>query len=278
MEIKTLEGIPLPSIAKVFNEAFSDYSITVQYSDTNFGYKILSEGIDLKSSPAAFIDGQLAGFILHGLDTINGQLRVFNAGTGVVPMHRGKRIVEQLYNFIFPVLAAQGYRHHQLEVLAGNSKAEKIYLKAGFTRSRKVVAYKGAVEKREYKDVRIDEVATLDWDVARTFWNVEPTWQNNIHCIQRAAGNHIIVQATVEKKFAGYAVVDKISGRIRQFAVKQEMRKKGLGRALLSCAANEKGEVSFTNYPVSDSESVSAFTALGLVPVVELYEMTFVHP
>src|SRR5690606_30907384 len=122
MEIKTLESIPLSVIAETFNKSFSDYSIPISYTNENFEKKVLSEGIDLKYSPGAFIDGELVGFILHGLDEINGVLRVFNAGTGVVPYHRGKFIIGKLYDYILPVLEKQGYKHHQLEVLEENAK------------------------------------------------------------------------------------------------------------------------------------------------------------
>lgn len=277
MEIRTLESVSLLSIAEAFNSAFSDYSIAIHYSDEDFENKVIAENIDLKYSPAAFIDGRIAGFILHGLDEIDGQLHIFNAGTGVIPQHRGKRIVEQLYNHILPMLAAKGYRHHQLEVLENNDKAEKIYTKTGFTRKRKVTSFKGNVSNIQ-SGIKIEEAESMDWDKAETFWNIEPTWQNNTQCIKRTLSRHKIFTAAIDNEFAGYAIVDRVSGRLKQFAVKQEYRRRGIGKALFSYTANEKGEVSFINFDESDTESTAFFKALGLVPFIVLYEMVFVHP
>jgi ribosomal protein S18 acetylase RimI-like enzyme len=273
MEIKTLESLPLPSIAKTFNEAFSDYNIPISYTDENFENKILSEGIDLKYSPGAFVNGELVGFILHGLDKIKGQLKVFNAGTGVVPEYRGKRILDKLYDFMSPILAEKGYYHHQLEVLESNSKAEKIYVAKGFTRTRKVTAFKGVVAPVDNRNVSIKEVTTLNWPEAESFWNMQPTWQNYTQCILRAPSLHKIFVAEVDGTFAGYAVADSTNGRLKQFAVKGEFRRRGIGKALFTHAANEKGEVSFINFDESDKQSLAFFESVGLKPIISLYEM-----
>lgn len=273
MEIKTLESIPLSAIAETFNKSFSDYSIPIRYTDELFKNKIVSEGIDLGHSPGAFVNDELAGFILHGLDTINGVKRVFNAGTGVVPHHRGKFIVSKLYDHIFPVLEKQGYKHHQLEVFEGNEKAEKIYVAKGFVRTRELTAFKGTVKAAARNEVTVSQVQSLDWTEAESFWNVKPTWQNYTQCIVRAPQLHKILKAEVDGAFAGYAVVETTGGRLKQFAVKEGFRRRGVGTALFQHAANEKGEASFINYDVNDTGSLEFFKAIGLVPVVTLYEM-----
>jgi ribosomal protein S18 acetylase RimI-like enzyme len=279
MEIKTLEGMPLLSIAKTFNKAFSDYSIPISYTDENFENKIISEGIDLTYSPGAFVDGELVGFILHGLDKISGELKVFNAGTGVVPVHRGKRVVDKLYDYILPILAEKGYYQHQLEVLESNEKAEKIYEAKGFKRVRTVNAYKGIIIPKNYSGFNIRKVTSLNWAEAESFWNVQPTWQNYTQCILRAPHLHKIIEAEINGNFAGYAVTDITSGRLKQFAVKPEFRRRGIGSALFSSAANEKGEVSFINFDESDKGSIAFFELLGLKPLISLYEMEMqYHP
>jgi len=277
MEIRTLEGLPLSSIAETFNLAFSDYSIPLKLTTESFENKVKAENIDLRYSPGALIDGKLTGFILNGLDEVNGELKVFNAGTGVVPEHRGKRIIDSLYGYILPILAEQGYRQHQLEVIVGNDKAEKIYSRTGFKRVRKVTAFKSVVTSIPANSFSIEEVDSLDWAVAESFWNTQPTWQNNTQCLKRTLHNHRLLMATMEGEFAGYAAVDTTSGRLKQFAVKPAHRRKGIGRALFSMSANAKGEVSFTNFDESDAESMAAFKAMGFEPTVELYEMTLLY-
>jgi ribosomal protein S18 acetylase RimI-like enzyme len=277
MEIKTLESLPLSAIAETFNKSFSDYSLPISYTDEQFKNKVIAEGIDLRFSSGAFINNELVGFILNGIDTINGSKLVFNAGTGVVPQQRGKFIVGKLYDYILPVLAEQGFRYHQLEVVEGNEKAEKIYAGKGFSRTRKLTAFKGIVKSAGKNDVTVTVVPSLNWAEAESFWNVKPTWQNNTQCILRAPLMHKILKAEVDGVFAGYAVADVSSGRLKQFAVKKEYRRRGIGTALFKHAANERDEVSFINFDVSDAGSLAFFKALGLEPVVNLYEMTMQH-
>ena len=273
MEIITLQSISLSSLTSAFNRGFSDYAIKFQFTDEDFQKKIISENIIQEYSVGAFEHGELIAFILHGLEDIDGQKRVFNAGTGVAPKYRGQRIVEKLYNYILPVLKNKGYRHHQLEVLDGNDKAEKIYAKVGFLRSRHVISFSGTVAQYSDTNIEIKEVRSLDWTVVKTFCNVEPTWQNSFSAIQRTIDHYTIVEAYYKNEFAGFAIYDPKTGRLRQFGVKKECRSKGIGKSLFAYAGGKIGQVSFTNYDMSDYNSIAFFTSLGLKSGNELIEM-----
>lgn len=273
MEITTLGAISTSSMVTAFNKAFSDYAINFSYTDESFRAKIIAENIIPEYSVGAFADGELIAFILHGLDEIDGQKRVFNAGTGVVPEYRNQRIIQQLYDYILPVLKNKGYRHHQLEVLDGNDKAEKIYANAGFKRHRKVLAYSGNVVPYSAKGVELKAVASIDWDAAKSFCDTEPTWQNSFHAIQRTIDNYSILAAFKGSAFVGFAIFDKASGRLRQFGVKKEERQRGIGRALFAYVSQKSGQVSFSNYDMNDTVAASFFINLGLKPTYELIEM-----
>jgi ribosomal protein S18 acetylase RimI-like enzyme len=273
MEITTLDAISTSSMVTAFNRAFSDYAINFSYTHENFQRKIISENIIPEYSVGAFADGELIAFILHGLDEIDGQKRVFNAGTGVIPEYRGQRIVQELYNYILPVLKKKGYRHHQLEVLDGNDKAEKIYANAGFSRYRNVLSYSGVVTSGSIPGIELKEVASVNWDIAKSFCDMEPTWQNGFPAIHRTIDTHTIVTAYREGNFVGFAIYDTLSGRLRQFGVKKEERGKGIGKALFAYVCKKKGQVSFTNYDTNDTEAIAFFEALGLKRGYELIEM-----
>jgi GNAT superfamily N-acetyltransferase len=260
-------------MVSAFNKAFSDYAINFSYTDESFKRKIISENIIQEYSVGVFADGELVAFILHGLDEIDGQKCVFNAGTGVVPEYRGQRIVQRMYEYILPVLKAKGYRHHQLEVLVGNDKAEKIYANVGFEHYRRVLSYSGAVEKKNNNGIELKEVSSVNWNLAKTFCDTEPTWQNGFPVIQRTIDNHKIVAAYKDGNLIGFAAYDVISNRIRQFGVKKEERGKGIGRSLFAYVSDKTGQVSFTNYDVSDTNAVAFFNALGLKTGYELIEM-----
>lgn len=256
-----------------FNRAFSDYAINFSYTDESFRKKILSENIIPEYSVGAFADGELIAFILHGLDEMDGEKRVFNAGTGVVPEYRNQRIIQQLYEYILPILKNKGYRHHQLEVLDGNDKAEKIYANVGFKRHRKVLAYNGSVASYSAEGIVLKQVTSIDWDAARTFCDTEPTWQNSFPAIQRTIDDYRIVAAFKAGAFVGFGIFDPTSGRLRQFGVKKEERCRGIGRALFAYVSTNAGQVSFTNYDMNDAVATSFFNNLGLKSSYELIEM-----
>lgn len=277
MEIKTLQELSLSALTTAFNSGFSGYAIPFQFTEENFERKIIAENIVTEYSVGAFVNGELIAFIFHGLEDDEGQKRVFNAGTGVVPEYRGQRIVEKLYNYILPVLKHKGYSHHQLEVLDGNDKAEKIYAKMGFLRHRHVISFSGIVAPHGVTDVDIKSVSSLDWAVAKTFCDVQPTWQNSFNAILRTLNSHILVAAYYQDHFAGFAVYDSATGRLRQFGVKKEYRRKGIGRSLFAYISNAASQVSFTNYDMNDTNGITFFTSLGLEPSNELIEMRLVY-
>ena len=276
MEIKTLEGIPISSIITAFNKAFSDYAVNFSFTEESFNKKLVSENIKLEASPAAFVDGEIVGFILHGLDEIDGVKRVFNGGTGVVPEQRGKRIVQHLYEYILPILKDKGYSHHQLEVLGTNTKAEKSYEKVGFSRAKSIASFKGTVPGYNAEGITLKKVKSVDWDIAKTFWDIEPTWQNSNETVLRMIDKLEIIAAYKGDDLVGYVAYDPAGGRIKQFAVKKNERKNGIGRTLLSYVNSAVGEVSFTNYDQSDAANVAFFKALGLSEYFESYEMRLI--
>lgn len=276
MEIKTLEGIPFSSIITAFHKAFSDYPVNFSFTEESFGKKLFSENIKLEASPAAFVDGEIVGFILHGLDEVDGVKRVFNGGTGVVPEQRGKRIVQHLYEYIFPILKEKGYSHHQLEVLGTNTKAAKSYEKVGFSKAKSISSFKGTISDYKAEGITLKKVKTIDWDVAKTFFDIEPTWQNSTETVLRMKDMLEIIAAYRDDNFVGFVAFDPVGGRIKQFGVKKDERKKGIGKTLLSYVNNAVGEVSFTNYDQSDTDSVTFFKALGLNEYFESYEMRMI--
>lgn len=278
MEIRLLRGVPVPQILEVFNSAFSDYTIPMKLDLETFEWKVMVEGIDYASSAGAFKDGRLVGFILHGLDEFNGHKRVFNAATGVIPFERGQRLVDKMYSYILPVLKSKGYTHHQLEVLDGNIKAEKAYITTGFSHSRDVVGYKGAINtKLNNKDITITEVENLDWSLAQSFWDVQPAYQNHTNTVIRGMKRQKIVTALVNEFLAGYAVYDIKNNRIKQFAVNPNFRRKGVGTALFAYISYMAGEVHFINYDDNDKGAQAFFSAIGLQPAYRLHEMTLVY-
>lgn len=272
--IRTLAGVSHAEMLAAFNHGFSDYAIPMNLSDETFRFKLQSENISREHSAGAFADGKLIGLILHGIDEIEGQKRVFNAGTAVAPEFRGQKLTQRMYAHILPLLKEQGYSHHRLEVLASNLPAKKSYENAGFRDYRDIVSYKGAVDTPIPKHIDVKEIETPERDVAKNFWNAEPTWQNDTPSLLRAGERFKAVGAFVDGSLAGYAVYDPVTSRIKQFGVRKDARRKGVGTALFSYITAVTGQVLLTHHDTKDTGSVAFFEKLGLEPHFQCYEMT----
>lgn len=275
IQFKTLEQIPVAELARVFNEAFVDYIVKLHLTEEILAIKIKSESIRLSHSVGAFDGERLVGFMLLATGSINGKETVYNGGTGVVPEYRGRKLTEQMYTFILPKLAAAGYEHHLLEVITTNTKAVKAYTKIGFSIKRMFSCFKGAITNVSCGKYIPQVIAQMPSFDTADFYSTIPSWQLTTAAIERALADHTIVTITDNNVLLGYVVFMKLTGRIKQIAVRKAERYKGIGTALLA-AVNEHvagKEISIINADSNDSETIAFFQAKGLQCYIEQYEM-----
>ena len=278
MRFQSLSSVSLAELTQAFNEAFSDYFVPLQLSEEAMAVKLRSESIDLRYSIGAFEDNQLKGFILHGIDTWSGRRAVYNAGTGVVPDHRGKGLTQQLYAAIVPQLKEDGMVHHQLEVIEQNAPAIRVYEKVGFTRARTLSCFKGRVEGVVNPALTFEEVTAPDLEAYRLYWNFIPTWQNDTPAVELALDAHKILELRKDGERVAYAIYAPASGRVKQYGVAPEHRRQGYSRQLfqyLSQAAGGK-DVTLINVDDSDTASLAFFKAIGFQRFLGLWEMKYV--
>ncbi len=277
MQVVTLENTPIEIIIDAFNKAFADYQVKVKLTEQAFQQKIATENIDLRYSVGAFLHGQLAGFILHAYDEVEGVKVVYNGGTGVLPAYRGQGIAEQLYKFIIPLLKADGIQRCYLEVIDSNAKAIHVYIKSGFQVIRDLLCFKGVLydpKLPEFSNVEVIELDELNWDDLPRFWNGKPTWQNSLAAMRRANNHYRILGLFKNNKFVGYGMVNPKSGRIPQFGIHPEYRRQGLGRFLFSYMSRlGDASLSVINVDQSDQATTRFLNKIGMEPFVGQYEM-----
>ena len=99
MIVNNLSKTSLDDIIECFLLAFENYFVKMP-TDTNY-YKERwkASKVDLNLSYGMFDKGRLVGFIIHAVDKRAGVLTAYNAGTGVIPEYRGKRITSTIYNY-----------------------------------------------------------------------------------------------------------------------------------------------------------------------------------
>jgi ribosomal protein S18 acetylase RimI-like enzyme len=274
MEIKTLENTPVAVIASTFNEAFSDYFIRLQFTEESMAAKMKSEGILLRYSVGAFEGGQLVGFILNGYDMLSGVKTIYNAGTGVIPSYRGKRITTSLYEYAIHMLAREGIYSHLLEVIDNNHPAMHVYEKIGFKKGRKLLAFKNDSSIQGIASFQFKQLNDIPPE-AIVFSNMEAAWQNSLASVERAKTGHQLLGAFDNEKLVGFAAYVPTTGRVKQLAVHPDHRRKGVGTTLLQFIQQNTGatQLVITNVDENYEPAIMFLRALGFQVFLSLYEM-----
>ena len=181
---QTLKEIRISQLADCFNSAFSDYEQSICFTEKSLQYYLTASAVDLSLSFGAFCGGQLVGFILNSSGIYNEENVVFDAGTGVVPKHRGKGVFSGLFDYTCRQLRSQGITRYYLEVLQSNHHAVSIYSKKGFTLRREysVLTASGPGEDR---DEAIPAIPYPDFVPFTARVSVAPSFEHTSHTIDK---------------------------------------------------------------------------------------------
>ena len=223
---------PKENILEVFNEAFSDYLVPLQLTAKQFENKIFTESIDFNFSIGVFENSKLIGFILHGVDIIEGKKILYNAGTGVILAKRGNRYISKGYNTFMPVLKSNNTDAIVLEVIEGNDAAINVYEHIGFTKIMEYNCYKCQLTSfRKSIKSGFEIKITNDYYFERviSFWNFDATWQNSVKAVQQLRYKNFCLCAIQNELLVGYIIYNPKTKRIQQFGVDKNYRCQGVG-------------------------------------------------
>ena len=181
---QALDHINLQELADCFNAAFSDYEQSIHFTTESLNYYLTASTVDLSLSYGALYNGQLVGFILNSSGTYNEQRVVFDAGTGIVPDHRGKKVFSGLFEYTVQQLKDRNITKYFLEILQSNHSAVSIYSKKGFSvqRAYSVLVATGSNCKRN------DSVCAIpyqDFAAFTTKFSVAPSYEHTSFTINQ---------------------------------------------------------------------------------------------
>lgn len=237
-------------------EAFSDYIVPFQLTESQFKNHIALNAVDINNSVGAFSDGKMIGFTLNGFGFWNGKPTVYDAGTGVFPGFRGRGIGAEIFEFMTPVLKQNGIAQILLEVITENEKAVRLYRKMGFEETRRLLLFQQQKPSAygSNTDFTIREIAVPDWKLLKAFWDGNTSWQNSAEALERSLAGKIILGAFSKEKCVGYGIVYPKSGNIAQIAVDKNHRRNGVASLLLSEMRKVVGENELLRVTNVDSE------------------------
>ncbi len=236
MEVRSLKDISIDVLYEAWEDAFSDYVVSVTKAELE--KMLVRRGFNPSLSFGAFDNNRLVSFILNGTGTFNEQLTVYDTGTGTVKSHRGKRLVNIIFNASLPKLQAAGYTQYLLEVLQNNQTAVSIYRNLGFTVSREFNYFIKPMEgyllnhnlQAEY---HIEEMTEINLRDGASMCDFTPSWQNSFDSIQRCRKDFRILGVYNNNILAGYGIIEPDSGDITQLAVHPDHRRRGIASYIL---------------------------------------------
>lgn len=273
MEIKTLQNTSLTDLTNAFNAGFEGYFVKLHLTDEQMQQRITSESIDLSLSVGMFDKGRIVGFILTGLDTINGVLTANNAGTGVITSYRGRGITLKLYDYLLPQLKEKGVEKCVLEVITDNEIAINLYEKVGYKKERKLDAYKFDSRITEATNISYHTTDELNPDCT-TFCDIEPAWQYSLTAISKTRDKKVIEILDGDRVVAS-AVVKPANGRVMFFGVDKQYRNRGLGRDLFHIMGDLfEAPLSVINVDSSAPGIRTFLEKMGFVHFLSQYEMS----
>lgn len=229
----------IPMLYDTFVAAFADYIVPIKITHKEFVMKFKREGIEATFCVGAFYGEQLVGFILTGLGEWRGKPTAYNAGTGVIPAHRGHQLTKQLYDFLFPKLRESGIEQCLLEVIDGNAAAFKVYQSIGFEVTRALDCFRSPVgelllsSEEPMPAVELKQAAKPNWRAYTALYESRPSWQNTMEAFRRSPDEKLVIEAYSEELLIGYVAFFPRTGAIAQLAVQQGYRDQGIAKALV---------------------------------------------
>lgn len=261
MDLRPLTASDFDAVHTAFVEAFSDYVVKFSPTPEQLREMLTRRGYVPELSAGVFDDERLVAFTLNGVS----DARAYDTGTGVIPSHRRRGLGRQMLDVVEERLRGAGYTQYVLEVIESNEPAIELYLAGGFQETRRLQCW--AYEAR--RAVTLPELQSTAFDEMRSWWDIEPSWQNSIASVRRARARQVILGDE-----NGYAIVFPDSGDLPRLAVRQEARRRGAGSNLLDAAATLAGKpLRIMNVDARDAGIDAFLTAAGAQPTVRQIEM-----
>lgn len=282
MQLRFLGGTPYPAIHRAMQEAFADYALDMSYmTEEVLRHRAAKNGVALDCSVGAFSEGRLVGLTLVGIGPWQGEPAAFDAGTGILPEHRGRGLAGRMFDFALPGLRRRGAKRFLLEVLQDNEPAIRAYQKAGFRVTRPFDCWEFAgpcgPPPVPVLDVRGAASARLDEFAAEQDWR--PSWENSFEAIRRVPGSMRFLGAFDGDQCRGVLAYNPVLRWVMAVLVKRAHRRQGVGAALLGALMGTLPTggrpVRVNNVDPSDAGMRGLLQQTGFRKFTAQYEMEF---
>jgi GNAT superfamily N-acetyltransferase len=218
---KTLEHTEIEIIVKTLLEAFSDYFVPMQKSIAFWENYWQTNRVRFDLSFGVFDGDDLVGFMVNGIDFREGKLTAFNAGTGVIPRYRGRKLVKQLYDFALPIFKNENIENFALEVICQNIQAIKAYQSIGFRIDKLYQGFRSDLPKMVFgSNYSAKEIERANWE-NYTFIKENYSWEFTKAGVEKNPTNFRYFEL-YHKVLIAYYIFNPVTHTVVQFEAKHK--------------------------------------------------------
>ncbi|WP_420414826.1 GNAT family N-acetyltransferase [Roseibium sp.] len=279
IEVTNCSDIAAEDLCAALNLAFSDYVVPLQMDVSAFKDFQVQRGFSAEHSFVARSGNEIAAFWLASAPLKDYGNRCYTLSTGTVPAYRRKGLIKTLFHMVSNACQADGASGLQHEVITTNSGAVAVYEAMGFRRARELLVYKVPAELHSVSVADGFEIRPLPvYDLPahiEVFEDVQATPQNSRAAIGSQPETTKIMGAFQQDgALIGWGAIYQ-GGAVAQIAVRKDVRKQGVGTALVGGLARavDTELLSFMNVDAEATTLTAFLTALGGEEVLRQYEM-----
>ncbi len=281
-----MEHADFKVVYHAFADAFSDYQVKFDLNFDQFLYMMHSKSVDLKLSFGVFKEPcntqKLIGFILNGYRKKGNNHVAYDAGTGICRSYQGKGIAAKLLDENILFLKNMGIATCLLEVITTNMAALKLYKNKGFQINRHLSCF--IADKKQFSQNKkptgirfsIEKIDSLPFTRFASYWNFNPTWQNETQSLWAGKDQLTAVVAWKANQPVGYGVISRHKGDVLQISVDNALRNQGIGSGIINnlSRCTLSNAIRAINVESSDDETCRFFLSIGFEHHLDQYEMS----
>lgn len=262
--------VSMEALRRAMLAAFADYAVPMQPSPAVFDLMMRQRGLNRGASRIAARGGKVVALWLVSVRGDAGYLIV----SGTLPEARGTGLARGLAADSLAHLAQMGVTRFETEVMVGNKPALALYERLGMQRHRALICYEGltAAGTPSHAPVRASWTTTAPRAAALRDW--PPSWQNSDAALQAVPDQIKCVVLRDAAGLAGYAVLVPLTSTLAQIAVRPDMRRSRMGRALVQAVMRVHPKpLRMLNAQTDDAGFADFMASLGAGPTVQQHHL-----
>lgn len=263
-QFRSLHEVSVQQLMECFNSAFSDYEQPIRFTPESLNHYLAASAVNLSLSFGAFYDEQLIAFILNSAGVYMHQSVVFDAGTGVVPEHRNKKVFSALFEYTIQQLKHHNIERYYLEVLQSNHHAVSIYSKKGFSVQREYSVLTASGPGQGWNN-HIAVIPYQDFTPFSTKHSIEPSFEHTSYTINQNPQLFEVLYLNDQ----AYCIYAKRHGEI----IQMHYNELGALKDVVSALINQYPSAMAKNIDCAYSDVVQMLIDIGFVEITKQYEM-----